>query len=149
MKNKFSPIRNQARSAFTLTELLVLLLVVCMVGAFVLPPIYRTRLNINEGAAKEVLQMLGSAQVTWKQETGSWARLSGIAYAPGPPSDLEPFMPFLQTNGPGVAHLGGYKFSQTLDVNGIPTGCVAAPITPGFSGKASFTLDYETQKIAE
>jgi type II secretory pathway pseudopilin PulG len=149
MKNKFSPIRNQARSAFTLTELLVLLVVVCLVGAFVMPPIYRTRLKMNESAAKEVLQMLGSAQVTWKQETGSWARLSGIAYAPGPPSDLEPFMPFLHASELGVAHLGGYKFRQTLDAHGIPTGCVAAPITPGFSGKNSFTLDYKTQAIAE
>lgn len=150
MKNKFlAPRNNQARSAFTLTELIVLLAIICALGAFIMPPIYRTRLDMNESAARETLHMLHSAQVSWKQHTGSWARLQSVAYAPGPASELEPFMPFLSGNEEGVAYLGGYRFSQTLDVTGTPDGCIAEPITKGFSGKVRFSLNYETGEIME
>ncbi len=150
MKNKTASIRSkQARSAFTLTELLVLLAVICVLGAIVMPPIYRTRIDMNEAAAKELLQMLHTSQTSWKQHTGSWARLHSVAYAPGPPSDLEPFMPFVHASEDGVAHVGGYRFTQTLDSRGIPNGCVAAPITPNFSGRLSYTLDYASGEIVE
>jgi type II secretory pathway pseudopilin PulG len=150
MKNRFFVSRkNQARSAFTLTELIFMLVVICILGAFAMPPIYRTRLTRNEESARETLQMLHSAQVSWKQRTGSWARLHLIAYAPGPPSDLEPFLPFIHANEDGVAYLGGYRYSQTLNANGIPYGCFADPITPHFSGRLHFDLNYETGEVVE
>ncbi len=150
MKNKFFVSRkNQARSAFTLTELIVLLTVICVIGAFAMPPIYRTRLKRNEASARETLQMLHSAQVSWKQHTGSWARLPSVAYAPGPASELEPFLPFIHASEDGVAYLGGYRYSQTLNPNGIPDGCLAEPITPNFSGRLLFALNYESGEIVE
>lgn len=150
MKNRNQgPRQNQARSAFTLTELIVLLVAICVLGAFAMPPIYRTRIKMNESAARETLQMLRTAQLSWKQHTGSWARLHSVAYAPGPPSNLEPFLPFLHASEDGVAHLGGYRYSQILDANGVPDGCVAEPITPKFSGRNSFALNYQSGEVIE
>ena len=93
--------------------------------------------------------MLASAQITWKEETGSYAKLHAISSAPGGPSDLEPFLPFLEIGDLGIANLGGYRYTQTLDSSESPDGCVAEPITRGFSGETIFSLNYATGELTE
>jgi type II secretory pathway pseudopilin PulG len=141
--------KTQARSGFSLAELVVLLALLCIVGAFAMPRLYESRMALNENAAKEVLLMLASAQTVWREEMGSYARLRSISFAPGDPSDLEPFLPFLQAGELGFTNLGGYRYTQTLNSSEMPDGCVAEPITRGFSGKAIFSLNYATGELTE
>jgi type II secretory pathway pseudopilin PulG len=141
-KNNFS-----ARSGFSLAELVALLAVITAIGAFAMPRLYRERPAENEAAAVDVLQMLGSAQKSHRHATARWAQLFEIQFAPGRSSnDLEPFMPFF-SGSDNFVNYGGYHFLELTDSSGSPSGCLAAPITPGFSGNQVFRLDYASGDI--
>jgi type II secretory pathway pseudopilin PulG len=137
----------QARSGFSLTELVILLVVLTALGAFAMPKLYRPRPAVNEASAVDVLNMLGSAQRSHRQATGSWAELFQIQFAPGrEPNDLAPFMPFF-SGSDNFVNYGGYHYLELVDLNGRPAGCLATPITPGFSGRKTFRLTYADGSI--
>jgi len=137
------------RRGFTILELILSIGVLMVLGFLVMPRLYDDRFDDNERNAQDVLRMIHSAQLTWRDATGGWAELYRLQFAPGiEPNELEPFLPFLQASADNV-YYGGYHFFELRDRAGQPLGCRAQPITPEFSGKRIFELAYADGSVRE
>ncbi len=147
------PSHRGGRSAFTLLELVALLLILGAVSALWLPGRYEHRLAANEHGAEEVLRMIQSAQACWLAERGRYAALGMLANAPD--ADLprvnqrEALLPFLKAGSHGRALYGGYEFSERRNDLGHPGGVLARPSQMGYSGRRVFLLEYAQGSLVE
>ena len=133
---------NARPSGFRLSDFVLLLLVLVVLGLVFMPKLYGDRSADNERQAQDMLRMIAAAQEGLREVEGEYAQLFRLQFAPGrEPNQFEPMLPFLPASA-DFAHYGGYTFQEVRDNLKRPIGCIAEPRTPPFSGERVFKIRY-------
>lgn len=142
------------KHGFTLTELLMVVLIFGTISALGLPVLLGPKRDFNEQNAVLSLEILRSSRACWEQEGNSpppLFALSGLVErsASGPIRQLTPSsFRYLGKGGGGVIS-AGYLLAERTSPSGSAVGVLASPTSPAYSGNRFYWLDYGAATISE
>ena len=107
-------IRNRTRKAFTLIEILIVVVILGILAAVVIPQFTNAADDANAASVRTQLQTLRSQIELYRAENGAdpdlantgWADMVGGGYLPGPPKN-----PLTGTNSFGTAAGDGWRWA--------------------------------------
>ena len=142
------------RAAFSLTELLVFIVLTSACAWIFFPPLLVPRLELNERVAEKMLRTIHAGQHIWISEEGAAVSLARFTREAPPmsatskPNFRLPLAPVSFRSGPdGSVVRGGYKFMDWIDRSGRLAGCKAVPTPQGYGGRYEFSLRYATGEV--
>ena len=117
--------------AFTLVEIMIVLLIIGILVLIALPGVLRSRMNANDAYAKQVLRSMSSACEWYLANSNSTGYpVSEIVLLAAAP-------PYLNSGYCGTT-VSGYAYTCVLDPNGYTV--TATPTTVGSSGTTTYTV---------